>query len=191
MNLYRYMDILLEGLKNLKRNKKVTIFSWISICIVFLVFGLFLIYIEAVNENASTVIVDNMQAKDALKIMGFAAVIILLPILLSLVLTSFKMSVYSRQNEIRIMKAIGATDWYIRGQFIVEGVIIGILGAILGCFLLFYLYTFIFDKAMGFTEALKLLKPNYIFEEYIFKFIILGIIVCPVGNIIALRKELK
>jgi len=56
------------------------------------------------------------------------------------ILGTFKLAVYSRKKEISIMKYIGATDWFIRWSFVIEGITIGIWGAVISDLLLYYIY---------------------------------------------------
>ena len=57
-----------------------------------------------------------------------------------LISTSIRITVYSRREEITIMRLVGATNWYIRFPFLVEGVIIGVFGSALACAVLYYGY---------------------------------------------------
>lgn len=64
----------------------------------------------------------------------FISVILLLALLLVsffIISNAIKLTVFARRKEINIMKYIGATDWFIRLPFIIEGIIIGFIGAIL------------------------------------------------------------
>ena len=62
-------------------------------------------------------------------IVGSVIIGILLIISIVIIMNSIKISVYTRRTEIGIMKYVGATDWFIRGPFVIEGVLIGIIGA--------------------------------------------------------------
>ena len=57
-----------------------------------------------------------------------------------LISTSIRITVYSRREEINIMRLVGATNWYIRFPFLLEGVIIGVFGSVLACAILYYGY---------------------------------------------------
>jgi cell division transport system permease protein len=57
-----------------------------------------------------------------------------------LISTSIRLTVYSRREEITIMRLVGATNWYIRWPFLIEGVFIGVLGSLLACVILYYGY---------------------------------------------------
>jgi cell division transport system permease protein len=118
-------------------------------------------------------------------------------ILLILVIVSFfligntiKLTVYSRRREIGIMKYIGATDWFIRTPFIIEGVILGVLGAVLSDFVLYGLYKLIVNK-MGLTFAfIRFINPSYVLGTMMWQFTLFGLIIGAAGSIFAVRKFL-
>jgi len=72
------------------------------------------------------------------------------------------MAMFPRSSEINIMKLVGATDWFILLPFIIEGLVIGITGAFAGNLSLFFVYSFIYTKAMEFTPELSLIQPNFV-----------------------------
>lgn len=57
-----------------------------------------------------------------------------------LISTSIRLTVYSRREEITIMRLVGATNWYIRWPFLIEGVFIGLFGSVLACGVLYFGY---------------------------------------------------
>jgi len=70
-----------------------------------------------------------------------------------LISTSIRLTVYSRREEITIMRLVGATNWYIRWPFLVEGLCIGLLGSLVACVTLYY----------GYLELVKYLTANLYF----------------------------
>ena len=66
--------------------------------------------------------------------------LILIGVSIFLIMNTTKLTVYSRRREVGIMKFVGATDWFIRWPFVIEGMVIGLIGAILACGVLFFAY---------------------------------------------------
>jgi cell division transport system permease protein len=65
-----------------------------------------------------------------------AAVIVLLIASVLLISNTIRLSIFSRRREIEVMKLVGATNWFVRGPFMLEGLICGLLGAVAAIVLL-------------------------------------------------------
>ena len=91
------------------------------------------------------------------------------------------------------MKFVGATDWFIRWPFIIEGMVIGVLGAVLSTVALYFLYKFSYGYITSNLTMLlvPLVDPSFIFSGMIFEFIGGGVLVGGVASFLALRKFLK
>lgn len=124
-------------------------------------------------------------------------IILVLLILISIFIISntIKLTVHARRKEISIMKYIGATNNFIRSPFIVEGIIIGIVAAMLSVLFIGLSYNVIVDKLLNssITDLIEfqLLGFNELFDLIIVVYLILGVGVGVVGSIISMRKYLK
>ena len=77
-------------------------------------------------------VVDNLlRITNFARAAGLAMVIGLMGITLFVIVNTIRLAVYARRQEIEIMKLVGATDWFIRWPFVLEGVLCGLLGALL------------------------------------------------------------
>ena len=65
------------------------------------------------------------------------AAVILLAASTILIANTIRLSIFSRRREIEVMKLVGATNWFVRGPFMLEGLICGLLGSVLAVVLLF------------------------------------------------------
>ena len=126
-----------------------------------------------------------------IKVGGISLSIVLLIVSVFLIANTIKLAVFSRKREIGIMKYVGATDWFIRWPFIIEGMFIGFIGSIISISLLFTIYKhFVFTKFT--TNALfSLVDPRYILVSLAWKFIIGGVIIGALGSVMSIRKHLK
>ncbi|MEA4891559.1 MAG: permease-like cell division protein FtsX [Peptococcaceae bacterium] len=77
-----------------------------------------------------------------------------------LISTSIRITVFSRRDEIDIMRLVGATNWYIRWPFLIEGVFIGLIGALLACVLLYFGYRGIVGYVSEHLAFVPLLTDN-------------------------------
>ncbi len=126
-----------------------------------------------------------------------SVVIILFLAMLStiIIVNTIKLTVNNRKNEINIMKYVGATDSFIRWPFIIEGVLIGIIGSLITVVISFFLY----NKSIEFIYSNMAFIRNWLnFRNVkdVFKFIgpisiLLGILIGIVGSITSIRKHLQ
>lgn len=122
---------------------------------------------------------------------GVALFIILIGVSLFLIGNTIRLAVYSRRREINIMKYVGATDWFIRWPFIIEGMVIGLFGAIISILLLYYVYGLAYSKVTSSVSMMmRFISPIYILTNISWIFIIIGIFIGAIGSIIAIRKFL-
>lgn len=125
-----------------------------------------------------------------IKWVGTVIFIILIGVSLFLIGNTIKLTVYSRRKEIGIMKYIGATDWFIRWPFIMEGMLIGLMGGILADIVLYYLYRLMYFKMSTSFIMMQLISPQYIYTNILALFVLLGIAIGAIGSIISMRKFL-
>jgi cell division transport system permease protein len=141
--------------------------------------------------QAGKEIVDRVVAvTKTIKWIGMALFAILIGVSLFLIGNTIKITLYSRRREIGIMKYIGATDWFIRWPFIIEGMIIGIIGAIVGCILLYYGYNVVYTKVSTNLFLVKLVQPKYVLTNISWQFGLLGILIGSIGSMLSIRKFL-
>ena len=110
-----------------------------------------------------------------------------------LIVNTIKITIFSRQEEIEIKRLVGASNFSIKQPFVIEGLLIGILGSIIPVLVTIYGYTVIFDKTGGklFSQFIKLVKPfPFVFYVSII-LVIIGVIVGMIGSNRAVKKYLK
>lgn len=124
-----------------------------------------------------------------------AIIIILLAVSIFLINTTITMGINVRKEEIAIMKFVGATDAFIRMPFIIEGIIIGILGAAIPIVILYFMYSkiieFISDKFSVLSNILVFVDGSVVFRVLIPLSILVGVGIGLVGSISTMRKYLK
>lgn len=146
--------------------------------------------IEVIKDGQE--IVDKLiTITNTIKWVGIAIFAILIGVSLFLIGNTIKLTVYSRRREIGIMKFIGATDWFIRWPFILEGAFIGILGGVIALALLYFGYKFTYYKVSSQFIIMQLINPSYILSTMLAEFILGGIFIGVVGSVSAIRKFLQ
>lgn len=121
---------------------------------------------------------------------GIVIFIILAGVSLFLIANTIKLTVYSRRREIGIMKYIGATDWFIRFPFVIEGMIIGIIGSIVTIVVTYNLYKVVYNKVSSSFLTMNIVRPSYVLTFMSWEFILAGMFIGALGSIVVIRKFL-
>jgi cell division transport system permease protein len=127
----------------------------------------------------------------AIRLVGILVFVLLISVSLFLISNTIKLTVFSRRREIGIMKFVGATDWFIRWPFIIEGIIIGVVGAVLANVSLFYSYKALFVQITENMLAVQMVSPFYILNTMLWEFVLGGALIGAIGSFMSLRKFLK
>ena len=126
-----------------------------------------------------------------MRIFGLALMVLLAGATLFIISNTIRLTVFARRKEIAIMKYVGATDWFIRWPFIIEGVVMGCFGGLLAALALRSFYAAMAAKIYS-TLAFFPLMPQYPFMNYITVGIILaGMAIGAGGSAISLKRFLK
>ena len=116
-------------------------------------------------------------------------------IIVSIVVVSntIKLTVLNRSREINIMKYIGATNWFIRGPFLGEGIIIGIVSAAISVGLTIFGYTKLIDaigEQVFSILSVPMVPVDFLALNFTWIFLALGVSIGACGSIISMRKFL-
>lgn len=144
-------------------------------------------YYKETVEKLTTV--TNFIQVGALCVMAFLIIVSVV-----VVSNTVKLTVFARAKEIKIMRYVGATNWFIRGPFMAEGIIIGLLAAIISTGLITFIYQELLD-AIG-TQVMTILScplipVGYLAGNMLIIFIALGVSIGAWGSIISMRKFLE
>src|SRR4051794_306904 len=119
---------------------------------------------------------------------GLTALLVLTSI--ALVANTIRLSIFSRRREVEVMKLVGATNWFIRWPFVIEGVIVGLMGGILAVLCLMVAKATFVDPL---EERFALLSaPNTIDFPMLIVFLLLACVtVSAIGSGLTLRRFLR
>ena len=125
------------------------------------------------------------------RIGGTIAVIALGAVTLFVIFNTIRLAVYSRREEIEIMKLIGATDWFVRGPFVIEGAFIGVVGAGIAAVVFVIGYSN-FGPALNSLVAFLPIQTETGFVANLTLFTVLvGVVVGSVGSFFSVRRYLE
>lgn len=138
--------------------------------------------------------VDKMiKAFTSIEKVSYGVVLALVIVTVFLIINTIKLTIFSRKREISIMRLVGASNFSIKTPFIIEGMILGLIGSIIPVILTTFGYLAFYKHFDGylFTKLVKLIEP----EPFIYTtsgiIIIIGILVGMIGSSSAVRKYLK
>ena len=129
---------------------------------------------------------------------GYASagiIVILLLVSIFLISNTVTIGITVRKEEIRIMKLIGATNFFVRAPFIVEGVLIGLIGSVIPLVLIYYAYDAILNYVVGRLTLIKKLfefvSINELFSVLIPATLLIGVGIGFLGSVFTTRRHLK
>ncbi|HSW80219.1 MAG TPA: permease-like cell division protein FtsX [Candidatus Saccharimonadales bacterium] len=136
------------------------------------------------------------HATDILKRAGVIAVFVFAFVSMLIIFNTIQMAIFNRRDELTIMRLLGASTWYIRGPFVVESVVYGVLSAVIS--IAFVDILFVVSSSTLQASSLGLLDIGYANTYFHDNFIWLltlqlavGIVIGAVSSIIATRRYLK
>jgi len=123
---------------------------------------------------------------------GAIFVVALTVVALFMIANTIKMAITSRQTEISIMRMVGASNWYIRLPYMLEGILIGLIGSIIPILAIYFGYTMLYDGAKTLLPAMLSLRAPFPFVWQCAGILVaLGSGVGLIGSFVSVRKFLK
>lgn len=134
-----------------------------------------------------------LKVTNGMKIAAMIIMAFLVVVSIVVVSNTIKLTVFARSEEITIMKYVGATNWFIRGPFLAEGIIIGIVSALVSVGMIALVYTRVIETVgPGLVRILSvpLVPADFMIINLIYIFLSLGISIGAWGSIISMRRFL-
>ena len=157
----------------------------------------FLEGLDGIREvNRSEITAASLTGINALIAYASIGIIaILLAVSIFLISNTVTIGISVRKEEISIMKYIGATDFFVRSPFVIEGMLIGAIGALIPMGIIYSVYNevigYIIGKFSNLSKLLAFLPVNEIFAKLLPGSLIMGIGIGFLGSIITVRKHLR
>ena len=156
-------------------------------------------YIESIKGvrdiNASVVTADTLSGINRLiSYVSIAVIGILLAVSIFLIGNTVTIGISIRKEEINIMKYVGATDFFVRAPFIIEGILIGLMGAAIPLVLIHEAYdkliNYVMDKFAVLVRLLAFMSVEQIFEVLTPVCLLVGVGIGFIGSYTTVRKHL-
>ena len=153
--------------------------------------------IEGIRQvNKSEITANTLSGVNAL--IGYVSVgiiAILLSVSVFLISNTVTIGISVRKEEIAIMKYIGATDFFVRSPFVIEGILIGLLGSLLPLGIIYVIYNrvveYVMIKFQVLTTLLNFLPVETIFQTLVPVSMAMGVGIGFIGSFITVRKHLR
>lgn len=150
-------------------------------------------YVESVENSRELIaVIDNL--KDIVQKISIWIIVAFALVSLFIISNTIKLTVHNRRKEINIMKYVGATDSYIRGPFIMEGIMLGILSALFAFFVSQWTYeglmSAISSSASAISANIGLMKFADLWGSLLGAYLVLGGVIGAFGSSISVRRYL-
>ena len=157
-------------------------------------------YLESVEGirliNKSEITARTLTSINSL--VGYVAIgiiIILLCVSVFLIANTVTIGISVRKEEINIMKYIGATDFFVRSPFVIEGMLIGLIGSLLPLGIIYVIYNhvilYVTERFEMLTQLLDFLPVETIFNILFPVSVAMGVGIGFIGSIVTVRKHLR
>ena len=134
--------------------------------------------------------IESLKSGVMLIFIWFLAILAVVSIFI--IINTIKLSVFSRRNEISIMRYVGATGWFISLPFIFEGIFIGLFASVIGYFIEWYVYSYIENIVISdYLQMISIIPFEEIKYIVLVGFIGIGVVTGIIGSCISLGKYLK
>ncbi|GAA0802900.1 permease-like cell division protein FtsX [Faecalicatena orotica] len=146
--------------------------------------------------NKSDVVANTLSSVNVLVgYVSIAIIIILFGVSIFLISNTVTMGITVRKEEIAIMKYIGAKDFVVRSPFVIEGLIMGLIGAVIPLALLYGLYgkavEYVLTKFQILNNIINFLPVTYVYRFLLPIGLLLGVGIGFIGSYFTVRKHLK
>jgi cell division transport system permease protein len=135
-----------------------------------------------------------LKATYILRISSLIIISILVFISVFIISNTIKLTVYARRKEINIMKYVGATDWFVRGPFIVEGILLGLLGSLITTLVVgvgyYYTASLIRNQMIGLLTV-TLMPFGQLIGSLTLLLGTVGLLIGVIGSMLSVRKFIK
>jgi cell division transport system permease protein len=152
---------------------------------------------EEIGKGVVSDVVDNPQVVDklltitrVLSVGGLAVLAMMLIVALFVIVNTIRIAVHARRDEIEIMKLVGATDWFVRWPFILEGMLVGALGAVAATVVVLVAAGPVMGAMVNFIEILPLSFGTTFVWQLVGSVFALALLVGGGGAMLSVRTHL-
>lgn len=144
------------------------------------------------NAKFGQEVIDQLfKLTKMVRIFGLVLIVFLALAALFIISNTIRLTVFARRKEIGIMKYVGATDWFIRWPFLIEGMILGFGGALIAVFILSRSYSAITQQIYASLAFLPLIPEDPFIPNISMMMMVVGTAIGALGSTISLKRFMK
>jgi len=144
--------------------------------------------------HGQDVVTMMMSISNVVRWASFSLIFVLAMVAIIIITNTIRITVNARKSEISIMKYVGATDWFIRWPFVIEGILIGLMGSIISIIVVWLGYPWVARMANEFpiVDIYIDLLPSFQIFSTLFPFsLLIGALIGTIGSGSSVRRYLK
>jgi len=149
--------------------------------------------IDKVDYRQNKEVIDRLASIIAnVKMVGLSLSGLLVLIVILVTFNAIRLAIYSSRDEIKIMRLVGASSWFIRGPFVVEGVLYGVISSLIALGILYPVFYFVSPKISGFLpieDFFTYFQANFL--ALLLLLLGVGIVLGVLSSLFAIRKYLR
>ncbi len=150
--------------------------------------------IKEISYRKNKDMIDRLiRITEFVKLFGWSFSVIFILISLLIIYNTIRLTIFARSEEIEIMKLVGATDWYVRGPFIAEGVAYGIVATVIASIILYIAFELIMPWAKQYLGGFDL-GVGYLgisFYLVVLLQLAVGVVLGTACSLLAVKRHLK
>jgi cell division transport system permease protein len=129
-----------------------------------------------------------LNASQLITIGGGLMIALLALVALLVIVNTIRLAVHSRREEIEVMKLLGATDWFVRGPFLIEGAVIGLIGSVVAAFLTLVIYIRVVPVVNSLVSFLPVRTAAFFWVNLALFIVLMGLIIGTLGSYFSVRN---
>lgn len=126
-----------------------------------------------------------------IRVGGLVLIVFLTFATLFIISNTIRLTVFARRKEVSLMKYVGATDWFIRWPFLLEGMMLGLIGGVVAFVLIGIVYSIIVEQIHSTLAFMPILPKQPLLSNVSILIVFLGMTIGATGSFISLKKFLK
>ncbi len=136
---------------------------------------------------------DFLRVLTTVRTSGYIIILALTLLAIFLINNTINITIHNRNEEIAIMRQVGASNSYVRQPFVIEGIFIGLFGAIIPALATIFGYKYIYDTLNGqLISGMLTLLPTNPFAYYVAAFLaVIGMVVGLIGSLLSVNRQLR